>query len=230
MFPLIAGALASLIANLPLSWIGPVILPEGAASAPGYQGTIWHGQISGINFLDRVTFQTHPLNLFSDRPLVAFSSQADGISLSGDARPGHISNFTLRGTLTDLPLSDGRLAGMNGTVNITVETLRYEGKTCNVATGRFESDFLLRNRQKLNWTGPNLSGPVSCEGGLLVLRITGQDDVQDINGKIDIDLAGHYRAEIDVRSNLPEAAVVLPLYGFEANGRQFSIVEQGVWQ
>jgi len=73
------------------------------------------------------------------------------------------------------------------------------------------------------------------DDGAYVFALSGQDNTQIIEAKISISATGRYSSDITVTTRDQNAAMALPLFGFEENratpqGRQFVLIEQGQWQ
>ncbi len=113
-------------------------------------------------------------------------------------------------------------------IDLVVETARVS-KSCEAATGTIRTDVLKRNKARFQWQGPELSGPINCENGEIVATLSGQDSRTEIEAVARINLSGSYRLETSVSSRDPEAAALLPLYGFQRSGGRFTLTEQGQW-
>ena len=149
--------------------------------------------------------------------------------MSGQGARNRLSNLRFSGQLAQLPTRDGRLKDLAGQVNFTITEMEF-GETCQSSSGRAMTDFLGRNRARWQWAGPVLSGPISCEGGDLIVNLAGSEADQTIRADLHLSPDGSYSADISVRTRQPEAEVVLPLYGFEAVNSEFRLTERGQWR
>ena len=223
----VIGALAGLIVQLPLSWVGGAV-PKSAFPNPlTFTGTTWNGQVSGLPLSGPLAIQTRPSQLLSGVP-VTFESQSPGITLRGEAGSKQLKNLSYRAEFSRLPITDGRLVGLAGMIDVIVNDAGF-GDGCETLTGNIRTDVLTRNQARLRWAGPEVSGPLTCEKGEILATLSGRDARTDINAIVHINMDGNYRLEATVISQDPEAGALLPLYGFQASGNQYSLTEQGQW-
>jgi len=201
------SAFAALISQLPLSWVAPHFLPAGVGQNIGYSGTVWNGQVKGLDYIGTANFQVNPKALVSGGLPLTFVSQSP-----------------------KLPTRDGRLKELAGNVNIQLSELQMKEGSCAFAKGKASTDFLSLNRSRWRWQGPILEGPISCEEGDLVVNLAGRENRQIIRADLRLSQNGSYGANITVQTDQAEAGVVLPLYGFEKQGRQYKLTEQGQWR
>lgn len=224
------GGIAAISSQLPLSWIAPHIAPDGLGKDVQYSGTIWNGQVRGLDFVGRANFQVNPKALVTGGLPLSFSSQSTAMSVSGQASLKQLKDIRFDGILAKLPTRDGRLKELAGRVNINVSNLEIKDDECISAAGKITTDFLAMNQARWQWQGPKLTGPISCEGGDLIVNLLGQENRQKIRADLRLSKEGDYAANITVQTDQPEASVVLPLYGFEAVGREYKLTEQGQWR
>jgi len=152
------------------------------------------------------------------------------MNISGQASRKTLRDIQFSGILAKLPTRDGRLKELVGQVNIQVNDLQIEDYECASADGQVSTDFLALNRSRWQWQGPTLAGPISCEGGDLLVNLSGRENRQVIRADLRLSKTGGYSASITVQTDQAEAGVVLPLYGFEKQGRQYKLTEQGQWR
>lgn len=223
------GALFALISKLPLGWVAPLFMPVEAGSNLRYSGTIWKGQISGIDYAGRAQFKLAPKALLSGGLPLSFKTASPALTMSGQASGRKLEDFRFSGQLAHLPTRDGRLKELAGQVNFTIFKMEFD-ENCLEGAGRANTDFLTRNRGRWQWAGPVLSGPISCEGGELIVNLSGSEDNQTIRADMRLSPNGSYSADISVRTRQPEAGVVLPLYGFTSANGEFRLTERGQWR
>lgn len=224
------GAVAGLISQLPLSWVAPYFLPAGLGQTVGYSGTVWAGQVRGLDYIGTANFKLSPKALSHGGLPITFASQSSAMSIFGNASRTKLQDFQFSGILAKLPTRDGRLKELAGQVNIRINELTIENNVCGFSSGQVSTDFLALNQSRWQWQGPILSGPISCEGGDLLVNLSGQENRQTIRADLRLSQNGSYSANISVETDQAEAGVVLPLYGFEKQGRQFKLTEQGQWR
>ncbi len=224
------GGGIALLTQLPLVWIAPHFIPENMGADIRYSGTIWDGRAAGLNDIGAVSFKLSPKALISSQLPLTFQTRSPAMQMSGKASPGRLKDFRFSGTLGQLPLRDGRLIELRGQVEFTIADMKI-GEGCVSVTGQAATDFLTRNEARWRWRGPKLAGPISCEGGDLKVEMSGSENGQTIQADFRLLKDGNYRADVSVKTNQPEAGVVLPLYGFDKqpNG-DFKLTEQGQWR
>ena len=224
------GAFTALLSQLPLAWIAPHIIADGLGKNIHYSGTIWNGQIKGLDVVGQTTFQFRPTSILKGGLPLKFASQSTAMTLSGRASRNTIKDVRFSGVLAKLPTRDGRLKELAGQVDILVSEIQIKDETCGSAQGQVSTDFLSLNRARWQWQGPKLSGPISCEDGDVIVNLSGRENRQTIRADLRLSKDGSYGANITVQTNQPEAGVVLPLYGFEQQGRDYKLTEQGQWR
>ena len=224
------GAVAAVIWQLPLSWLAPHSMPEGLGQNIAYSGTVWDGQVTGIDYIGVANFKLSPTAFFKGGLPLNFETQSPVMSISGLASQTQLKDIRFAGVLSKLPTRDGRLKELAGTVDIRIDDLQIKDESCASASGTASTDFLALNRARWQWQGPELSGPIRCEGGDLLASLSGNESRQRIRADLRLSADGSYSADITVQTAQPEAGVVLPLYGFEAVGRDYKLTERGQWR
>ena len=223
-----AGGLG-VLSQIPVAWVAPHILPDGLGTDIQYSGTIWDGNINGLDIVGNTQFQLNPKSLFSSDLPLSFQTSSPVMQLSGQASRYNIKDLNFSGQLAGLPTSDGRLKNLAGSVNIEISELKFN-RTCSSANGQASTDILSLNQARWQWKGPFLSGPLRCEDGDIIAELSGAENGQTIQAILRLKIDGAYRADFSVRTPQPEAGVVLPLYGFEKRGSEFHLTEQGKWR
>jgi hypothetical protein len=230
IFFAVLGAGAALLSQLPLRWVAPSFMPEGVGQDFQYSGTVWNGRVKGVDYLGVVNFQLSPKAFISSGLPLSFKTQSPAMTISGQASREQLKDIRFNGVLAKLPTRDGRLKDLAGQVDIRVSDLKIDESGCTSAHGQVSTDFLALNQSRWQWRGPKLSGPISCEGGDVIAKLAGQDNGQTIRADLRLNQDGNYAANITVQTNQAEAGIVLPLYGFEAVGREYKLTEQGQWR
>jgi len=228
IFPALLSGLVALVAFFPMSLAAGWVLPESVKSAGPdltVRGTIWQGAISGLPIFGTANLDIAPLR----RTLEFQAGQARNYA-SGTLTPTKASNLDLRLDLASVPFTDGRLQGLQGDFTAEISEAQYKDKSCQSAVGTARTDVLKRNGGKIDWTGPELTGPIRCEDGALIVDLSGRDTQQSISALIKLAPNGSYRADITVQTSRIEADAILPLFGFSRSGRSFKLIEQGNWR
>ena len=228
ILPALLSGLIALIACLPLSWVAGVAVPDNIKTfAPdlGFSGTIWRGSVTGLPVFGTANVDIAPVS----RRASLQSGEGQNY-LSADVGVSDVKDLDLRIDLMSLPLTDGRLQGLRGMLNAQISDMQIENQSCQSAEGTVSTDVLQRNGGKIQWTGPELTGPIRCEDGALIADLRGRDSQQTIDALIRVSPDNAYRVDISVRTNRAEADAVLPLFGFSRAGQNFVLVEQGRWR
>lgn len=218
------SALAAFTLSLPLSWAASLFVPKELPKLT-YQGTIWNGTVSDIPVFGTANFKLHPLSLSADVETGEGKNYLAATASRTEARDVRVVI-----DLSTLPLTDQRLQNVFGTVTATLSKLGYTPEGCTSAEGNIHTDVLQRNGGTINWVGPELSGPVSCENGALLATVSGQDAEQSVEAMMRFSPDGTYRADITARTSRQEAGALLPLFGFTRVGQDFKLTEQGKWR
>jgi len=224
------GAVAAVISQLPLSWVAPHFMPKAIGQDIHYSGTIWNGQVRGLDYIGAAHYQLRPKAMIMGGLPLRFTTQSNVMSLSGQASQKQLKDIRFSGTLAKLPTRDGRLKELAGQVDIRVSDMRIKDDECASAAGQLTTDFLAMNQARWQWRGPKLAGPISCEDGDVIVNLSGQENRQTIRADLRLSKDGNYAANITVQTTQPEAGLVLPLYGFEPVGREYKLTEQGQWR
>ncbi len=218
-------AFAACISQFPASWAGKIAAPDLPVTLGG---TIWKGYVPNINAMPPITFKTSPTGLISSAPLVTFSGSGNGLFIEGAAEQDHIKTLNLKGDAVFLGRIDGRLSNLMGQFNLSASNIEFSGD-CAQVSGQVSTDILASNTRLWRWTGPPLSGPVTCENGTLTTTLSGNIPGQSVEAVLRIMPDGRYQIRAVINTNTPEAGLVLPLYGFEAQGERYTMNEAGRW-
>jgi len=227
-FPALLSAIVALLACFPLRWAAGWVMPDNVKTlAPELklQGTIWKGTVSGLPLFGTANINIEP---FSRQLNVQTGS--GGNYLKGQLSTSEAKDIDFRMNFASVPFTDNRLVGLQGHLTAQVSEMQFSKQGCESAEGTAQTDVLQRNGGTIQWTGPELNGPIRCENGAFIADLTGQDPQQKISALIRIAPDGTYRADIDVRTTRVEADAVMPLFGFSRSGQSFVLTEQGKWR
>lgn len=235
---LVPGLCLGLFAFMPLSWLGPHYVPDNLTTvATQYSGTIWAGGVTNLRDFDAVDFRLKPFSALKGGYPLTVTLRAPGLKASALASSKKARDVSFQMNIANLPLPDPRLKSLAGQVTARIDDMRWKKEgLCDVFQGTVRTDILTRNRALFQWEGPVLAGPVSChEEGDYVFDLSGQDETQAITARITVSPTGQYLSDIKVETGDQDAAQILPLFGFEALGREnnrnvFRLKEQGNWR
>lgn len=223
VFAVLVG-LASLIRHLPLTWIGAWAGDALPAEVGVLSGTIWDGQVEDVPLLGTVAVKGGLGNL-------SFLTAPGDVTLSGIVSPSGIENLVLSMPIARLPMSDARLSGLSGRISLRIAEAVIKDGACVSATGTASTNILAANRARFDWAGPELSGPVDCEGGRLRVRLRGDAGAETVRATITTGLDGLYQSDVTVSTADPAAGNVLTLFGFNPAGNgDYRLSEQGRWR
>lgn len=217
----VIGALSALVVGFPLRWVAPSFVADGADF--NYSGTIWAGRVSNVPIFAAFKYKLAGLS-------VDVQGQNGANVMVGNLGRTRAKDMDVQIDLSTLPMTDPRLQGLVGQLSATLDDVRWTDAGCTAAAGRVATDILQRNGGAINWTGPNLAGPISCEDGHIIARLRGKDTEQSVAADVTLMLNGDYRAEITVSTDRVEAPAVLPMFGFTGTNRDFRLTEQGRWR
>ena len=226
--PALFSGVVALLACFPMQWVAAWVLPDNLkVIAPDLDmhGIIWGGTVSGLPL-----FGTANLNIAPLSRRVEFESGQGRNYVAGVVSPSKATDIDFRMNFATVPFTDGRLQGLRGDFTAQISEMKISKETCESATGAARTDVLQRNGGTIQWTGPELAGPIRCEDGALIADLSGKDEQQTIKALIRLIPDGTYRADISVSTFREEADAVLPLFGFSRSGRSFILTEQGKWR
>lgn len=222
------AGVSAVIAAMPLAWVAPIFIPsEVGALAPDmdFRGTVWNGHVTNIPVFGEGKFDVEPLNRNAN-----VQAGNGRHYFSGELGLSSAQDIKLHLDLIDIPFSDSRLQGLQGVISVSIDDVELGVEGCLKANGTASTDLLQRNGGAIQWTGPELSGPISCDKGSLIADLLGDDAQQSISARIRLSPEGAYRADISVQTARAEADAVLPVFGFSRDGRDFKLTEQGRWR
>lgn len=222
IFLLILSVIVAVVAHLPLAWVAPKNVPVS------FLGTVWSGAVTDIPNFPPVKTHVSAVKAITGEPPISFSAQTQGLNVEGTLSLGRTLNLTTHGSLAFIARVDGRLSDLQGRYNMQLADMLIK-HSCVSGSGTVKTDILMRNELRWQWRGPELSGPVACEQGDVVLSLSGQDRTQNVSADIRLSLQGTYIITANVETSDQRAGVFLPLYGFQKSGTVYRLNEQGRW-
>ncbi len=224
-------ALFTLMAHFPSRWAAGLFAPDEVKSQATFTGTIWRGSIlpnEGIG-IKPIAYTVDPKQFLTGDAYIEFKSSGPP-HISGTGSHRQLNDFRLSGSLQSFKPTDPRIAGFLGDIEIEMSTFTFE-PFCASGRGTARTDILARNANYLRWSGPELSGPITCrEEGLLMAQLTGLKGRNRIEVTLQLSGNGTYRA--DIVSTNPEAQIVpyLQSFGFSGNAQRLTLSETGNWR
>ena len=228
------GALLALITIFPLKWIAPIfaprILPPNLRQDAQYSGSIWNGQIQ-LNFnqaLVPVRFSLSPSKLIKGEAFIDFNMHNPAVQISGRASFNSLETVKIFANMQYLNFNDPRIRGLKGQIAAQILSAKFDS-SCQELSGQIETNFLQSNPSHWYWSGPALKGPLSCTDSNVIVQMSGGDREQDFTVILRFKPDGNYDMEVKAQSAKPRADVVLQFYGFQSNGTDLILTEQGRW-
>ena len=188
------------------------------------EGTIWSGKIRGVDIqgyhLGDVHAALSPLSLLTVSPRIAATlsgPEADArASLAFGLRQTRIAAGAAHLRLSEIMAIDPRLRMRGGALTADdVEVILRDGR-CISASGALASNALTFGLGG-DWRGPLLAGTLSCEDGVIVMRLAGADEAQQIAATARLG-GGAYTIDANVDSQDPALVRIAPLIGFTEYG------------
>lgn len=191
-------------------------------------GTVWNGRVHnmmyGIQPVGNVSFQTDWAQLFtgaiaSEFDLSGGSLQGNGkvrATLGGQTR---LSDVRATGNTRDILNLQEDVRDLNGEFRVTLSELVIDDQVCTRASGNIWTDILTRTEARWNWRGPELSGPVSCADGRLLVQLSGESEQNErvsATLQVGLDARGSFFAEVFTQNT--DTANALSLLGFVSEG------------
>jgi hypothetical protein len=229
----LAFLLIFLTVKIPFS----IINPTNAASALSgkFSGTIWNGTakdiITPVGALN-LRFKASPLSLLMLSVSGEWQANSLGVNAQGKAETSLFSNRKLTASQIELNLSAFNIQeAIIGTLNLDIRALEIsENGACIAVDGDGKTDALIRSQETLNWRGPLLEGPLSCDNGNFILTLAGENNGERVTIKSTLFTNGLYQHDITVSSDNPLLAAALVYQGFEDNIEDFRLQKNGQWR
>lgn len=200
-------------------------------------GSVWDGKLTNVSFgqqhIGDLSVKANLLALFTGKANGLLGLQREGFSGQADLAYGigdgslDIKDMKIEGTTGMVPGMPAAAAQADGRFSLQVKELKFSDAICETATGEVWTDALTRVNMQ-GWVGPELRGPVSCQGGKLQIQaagkaVTGEDVLASLNisSKLDMDMVA------TVSNAGPAAKDALIQLGFLSEG-DVLVLRQGM--
>ena len=193
-----------------------------AISAGTAEGSIWDGEISDLHYgkqpVGNVKLKTSWLSVFGGTLESAVSVTDGSVLASGKVGLGldgsaSLKNVRVRGNTADLLSLRQEIRQLGGDFTVQLAHLKVRSGKCLEARGTVWTNILTGFESRYQWKGPEMSGPVSCEHGQVLIKLTGTGDQGErITADLEINLnaTGRFHAEIENADNkVAQAATVI---------------------
>ena len=192
-------------------------------------GTVWNGRVEnvmyGIQPVGDVAFRTNLTALLTGVVSGEFSLSGGSITGEGKVSSGlggrtRLADIRAMGGTRDLLNLQQEVRDLNGQFRLNLSELVIDNQHCETAEGTVWTDILTRTEARWNWIGPELSGPVSCADGDLLVVLSGATPAGErVNASLEVglDARGSFFAEVFTQNS--DTANALSLLGFVSEGQ-----------
>lgn len=187
------------------------------------EGTLYRGRVNGVftqqQVVGDVGLTLKPMSLLGGG--LGYDIDMGGAGLRGTAdvtlRPGQLvlQDVRARQSIAALEGLAAPIRAMGGEVRVTDADAVFDIKGCKALIGTVTSDALTRAAGQYGKVFGPVSGPLSCEDGLVVADLASDSpdgDVVRISGRFGIDGQGDVR--VDVETSDPAMAAFLSQANF----------------
>lgn len=191
-------------------------------------GSVWDGQLRqvafGSQFIGDLAVKTDVLALFGGKAAGVLGLTREGFA--GTANLAYaltdggleVKDLKLEGNTALVPGMPAALARSDGRFTLAVNGVKFVDSLCETASGEVWTDALTKVNIQ-GWVGPELRGPVTCEGGHMQVQAggkaaSGEDVLATLNISQHLDMA----LTATVSNASPAAARALSDIGFVPEG------------
>ena len=219
--------LAAVIFTLPLRWIAPLVIGQDISDNLNYGGTIWTGYAALPDNQGYMDLSVNLIDGLTGNGLMQFETRGTSFVATGALGVADVKNVRMKAPVQALTMRDARLYGLSGEVDITLKTLTYRSPC--TAEGKILVRGVTMNYPDWVWQGPDLSGPISCQGDVLIFDMTGQGGGDGISLTLGLHKGGRYDINLAFTTQQAGADIALPLLGFDAQNGRWQLTERGQW-
>lgn len=187
-------------------------------------GTIWDGEVGGLQYgferVGNVSIKTKWSALASGKWMADLAVRDGGITALGVAGANLsgevlLTNLRVRGRTSQLQSLKAEIRNLDGEFTLNLQSMTVRDNQCVSASGTVWTDILSGFGSQFDWSGPELSGPLSCENGDIVIRLQGMSaDNEVISTELILKLNGfgQFRAVVD--NPTPSVTRATTFFGF----------------
>ena len=191
-------------------------------------GSVWDGKLTNVSLghqhIGDLAVKADLFSLLTGKATGVLGLVREGFSGQADLAYGlsngalDIKDMKIDGSTGLVPGMPATLAQADGKFTLQVKELKFDQATCQTATGEVWTDALTKVNVR-GWVGPELRGPVTCEGGRLQMQAagrasTGEDVLASLNVSPSLDL----EMTATVTNASPGALEALTQIGFVPEG------------
>ena len=203
----------------------------------GASGSVWDGKLTNVSFgqqqIGDLSVKANLFALFTGKANGVMGLDREGFSGQADLAYGigdgslDIRDMKIEGTTGMVPGMPPAVAQADGKFTLQVKELKFANSLCETAVGEVWTDALTRVNVQ-GWVGPELRGPVTCQGGKLQVQAagkaaTGEDVLASLNisPSLDMDMVA------TISNASPAAREALTQLGFLTEGDAL-VLRQGL--
>lgn len=223
------------LATLPLSFVLRMLdLPAQGLSYSRVSGTVWNGAVSGLswrgNDLGGAAIALRPLAMLRGRLGADVSLDGSGVVTGGGYAAMTpwgliVDDLSLSADIANLPL----LLPMSGNISVEIAHADVRAGGCRQIDGAARTDALMNRPAGLAWQGPELTGPIECRGGALVIPLKGGAESQAIAVAMTLGADGSFGIRVEARAPDSAVASVLSAIGFVETDGVMTLTQHGRW-
>lgn len=146
-------------------------------------GSVWDGELKqvayGKQFIGDLKVKTDLMSLLTGKAAGVLGLTRDGFTGQANLVYGlsngalELKDMKLDGNTAMVPGMPAAIAKVDGKFSLQVKDLQFVDSACEAANGEVWTDALTKIQVK-GWVGPELRGPVTCEGGKLQVEAKGK--------------------------------------------------------
>jgi hypothetical protein len=172
-----------------------------AKAAPDFKyaeadGTVWGGKLTGVTYgsqrIGDLAVNADFGSLFTGKAAATVGLGRKGLDGAADlswpigGKALDVKNLKLEGAVSTVRGIPQSVSAAGGKFRLELSDIKFNNGACEIAKGEVWTDALAKVNHR-GWTGPELTGPVSCEGGKLVVQATGKAPTgEDVVARMDI--------------------------------------------
>lgn len=202
----------------------------------GASGSVWDGELKqvafGQQFIGDLKVKTDVMSLLAGKASGVLGLSRDGFAGQANLVYGlsngsiEIKDMKLEGNTAMVPGMPAAIAQVDGKFSLNVKDIQFADRVCEAANGEVWTDALTKVNVK-GWVGPELRGPVTCEGSKLQVQAKGKAATGE-NVVANLSIGSHLDMEMmaTVDNATPGAIQALTQVGFSQQGDRLVLHHQ----
>ncbi len=191
-------------------------------------GSVWDGKLTDVSYGEQkigdLSVKTELFSLLGGKATGTVGLTREGVAGQASLAYGisdgslDVKDMLISGETASVPGMPQAIARTDGKFTLALKDVKFVNNLCDTASGEVWTDALTQVNYK-GWVGPELRGPVSCQGGKLNVRAsgkaaTGEDVVASMNISQHLDM----EMTATVENASQGAMEALTAIGFVADG------------